>query len=254
MLMVISPAKTLDYKGRDFEDFTIPSELEQTQVLVNQLREMSPEALGKLMKISPKLADLNVERYETFSIPFDPSNAKQALLVFKGDVYKGMDVDDYSPDKLAFAQSHLRILSGLYGVLRPLDLMQPYRLEMGTKLKNERGKDLYAFWGQKIAIALNQAMEGAPNPHLVNLASNEYFKAIDQEVLKATVLNIAFKENKGGAYKVIAIHAKRARGLMVDYAINHQIEDIEALKNFDIEGYRYNQDLSTETEWVFCRG
>ncbi len=253
MLMVISPAKTLDYQGRSYDTFTVPSQLAHSQVLVDQLRDLGPAEIGKLMKISPKLADLNVERYDSFSMPFTPNNAKQALLVFKGDVYKGMDVEHYDAQELAYAQAHLRILSGLYGVLRPLDLMQPYRLEMGTKLKNSRGKDLYAFWGEKIAIALNQALEKSQSGWLVNLASNEYFKAIDQTTLAAKVLNIAFKENKGGLYKVIAIHAKRARGLMVNYAVKHQLQDIQALKDFDSEGYRYSQQLSTEAEWVFCR-
>ncbi len=253
MLMVISPAKTLDYNGRNFADFTIPAYLERSQTLIDQLRDLSPEDLGRLMKISPKLAHLNLNRYQTFSVPFDLDNAKQTLLVFKGDVYKGMDLDSYDAEDLNFAQTHLRILSGLYGILRPLDLMQPYRLEMGTKFKNPKGKDLYDFWGSQIAIAINQALETHPDSYLVNLASAEYFKAIAQKALKAKVLNIVFKEQKNSVLKVIALYAKRARGLMVDYAIKHRIQDVEDLKNFSAEGYQYKSNLSTENTWVFGR-
>ncbi len=254
MLMVISPAKTLDYSKRECPDFTIPVQLEQSQVLVNQLRDLSAVEIGELMYISPKLSDLNHQRYQDFQIPFTPDNSKQALLAFKGDVYKGIDTATYNPEDLNFAQQHLRILSGLYGILRPLDLMQPYRLEMGTKLKNAKGKNLYEFWGRQIAEAINEALDGQSENYLVNLASNEYFKAVDQKTLTSTLLNIAFKENKNGVYKVVAIHAKRARGLMVDYAIRNRVEKIEALKDFDTEGYQFNPELSSDQEWVFCRG
>ncbi|MEL6601988.1 MAG: peroxide stress protein YaaA [Cyanobacteria bacterium J06614_10] len=254
MLMVISPAKTLDYDGPDYPDFTLPAALTQSQILVDQLSTYDPTELSKLMKISDNLAQLNQQRYQTFQTPFTPDNAKQALLVFKGDVYKGIQVENYTKEELTFAQKHLRILSGLYGILRPLDLMQPYRLEMGTKLATKKGKNLYDFWGSQIAEAINEAIASEKEPCLVNLASNEYFKSIDRQALKAPVLNIAFKENKDGKYKVIGIHAKRARGLMVDFVIRNRIEAVEALKEFDVEGYAFSDALSTDNEWVFCRG
>ncbi|NJN23777.1 MAG: peroxide stress protein YaaA [Acaryochloridaceae cyanobacterium RL_2_7] len=254
MLMVISPAKTLDFSPRDCSDYTIPDQLDQSQELVEQLRELSPSEIGTLMKISPKLSDLNYQRFQDFHLPFSMDNAKPALLAFKGDVYKGIDTATYKPDDLNFAQKHLRILSGLYGILRPLDLIQPYRLEMGTKFQNAKGKNLYEFWGSQISELINQSLEGQSENVLVNLASNEYFKAIDQKRLKARLLNIAFKEHKNGAYKVVAIHAKRARGLMVDYGVRNRIQTVEALKGFDLEGYVFREDLSTESDWVFARG
>lgn len=251
--MVISPAKTLDYSGADYPDFTVPAVLNQSEALVNQLSTYDASELSKLMKISDKLADLNQQRYQDFETPFTPENAKQALLVFNGDVYRGIDVENYDSDDLAFAQDHLRILSGLYGILRPLDLMQPYRLEMGTKLKNERGRNLYEFWGSQISELINEALAEEETPYLVNLASNEYFKSVDLKALKAKVLNIAFKENKSGTYKVVAIHAKRARGMMVDFVIRNRIESLELMKGFDRDGYAFNAELSTDDEWVFCR-
>lgn len=253
MLMVISPAKTLDYSGADYPHFTVPEVLEKSEVLVNQLSTYEPLQLSDLMKISDKLAALNRQRYQDFETPFTPENAKQALLVFNGDVYRGIRVSEYDDEDLAFAQKHLRILSGLYGVLRPLDLMQPYRLEMGTKLKTEKGKNLYEFWGTQIAELINEALVSAAAPCLVNLASNEYFKSIDRQVLKAKVLNLAFKENKSGVYKIVAIHAKRARGLMVDFAIRNRVENVEQLKDFDAAGYRFEKDESAPDTWVFCR-
>ena len=205
------------------------------------------------MKISDKLATLNQQRFQDFTTPFTPQNAKQALLVFNGDVYRGIDSENYDEDDLAFAQDHLRILSGLYGILRPLDLMQPYRLEMGTKLATEKGKNLYEFWGTQISELINTELENTPDPCLVNLASNEYFKSVDLTSLKARVLNIAFKENKSGTYKIVAIHAKRARGLMVDFVIRDRIENPELMKGFDRDGYAFNLDLSDDATWVFCR-
>ena len=253
MLMVISPAKTLDFGNRDYVDFTVPDNLDQSQILVDQLQQFSPEDLGELMHISPKLSALNHQRYQDFQQPFTLDNAKQALLAFKGDVYKGIDTATYDPEDLNFAQQHLRILSGLYGILRPLDLIQPYRLEMGTKLKNSQGKNLYEFWGSHLAEAINEILIDQENPYLVNLASNEYFKAIDKTTLQPSLLNIAFKDNKNGVYKVIAIHAKRARGLMVDYVIRNRIQSIEGLKHFDVEGYQFNEDLSSPQEFTFTR-
>ncbi len=253
MLIVISPAKTLDYGGVDYPQFTQPAVLEQSQHLVDELRNYNQEQLSKLMKISDKLADLNYQRYLDFQTPFNPDNAKQALLVFKGDVYKGIRVEDYDEDDLAFAQDHLRILSGLYGILRPLDLMQPYRLEMGTKLKTKKGKNLYEFWGEQISELIDIELEKETEPCLVNLASKEYFKSINTDAIKARIINIDFKENKSGTYKIIAIYAKKARGLMVDFVIRNRIENPELMKGFDSDGYIFNESLSTTDSWVFCR-
>ncbi|MEL6552862.1 MAG: peroxide stress protein YaaA [Cyanobacteria bacterium J06621_11] len=254
MLMVISPAKSLDYAGPDYPHFTVPEVLDQSETLVTQLSDYDAPQLSELMKISDKLAQLNQQRFQDFQTPFTPNNAKQALLVFDGDVYKGIDVKNYDEGDLTFVQNHLRILSGLYGILRPLDLMQPYRLEMGTKLANERGKNLYEFWGDRIANLINQVLEKDPEPLLVNLASNEYFKSINKKALKAKVLNITFKEKKGDAYKIVAIYAKKARGLMVDFVIRNRIENPELMKGFDRDGYEFNPNLSDEETWVFCRG
>ncbi|MEL7349929.1 MAG: peroxide stress protein YaaA [Cyanobacteria bacterium P01_A01_bin.116] len=253
MLMVISPAKTLDYSGANYPEFTVPAVLKDSEKLVSQLSGYDAEQLSSLMKISDKLANLNQQRFQDFQTPFTPDNAKQALLVFKGDVYRGMSVADYTEEELSFAQDHLRILSGLYGVLRPLDLMQPYRLEMGTKLATDKGKNLYEFWGNKITELIDAELAGADDPCLVNLASNEYFKSINRKALKARVLNIAFKENKNDVYKIIAIHAKRARGLMADFVIRNQIDGAEGLKGFDREGYTFRESLSDDATWVFCR-
>lgn len=251
MLMIISPSKTQNFDPRPGIDHTVPAQAARTQRLVKQLRQYSPEDLGKLMKISPKLSDLNWQRYQDFQDSFTQDNAKQALLAFKGDVYNGIEVDTYTPEDFTFAQNHLRILSGLYGLLKPLDLIQPYRLEMGTKLQTGKGKTLYDFWGAQITDALNADL--ASDTTLVNLASGEYFKAVQPQQLNGKVLNIAFKENKNGTYKVIGIHAKRARGLMVNYAIQNRITAPKALQAFDEEGYGFEPSLSTETEWVFCR-
>ncbi|MGB3766550.1 MAG: peroxide stress protein YaaA [Phormidesmis sp.] len=253
MLMLISPAKTLDYTGADYARFTLPAVLDRSEVLAKQLSGYDAAELSVLMKISDKLADLNYQRYQEFQVPFTLDNAKQALLAFKGDVYKGMTVDSYTDEDLAFAQDHLRILSGLYGVLRPLDLMQPYRLEMGTKLSNEKGKNLYEFWGTQISELLNAGLQSHDDPCIVNLASNEYFKSVDRETLKARVLNIDFKENKDGDYKIVAIYAKRARGLMADFVIRNRIERVEALQGFDAEGYTFRESLSAADHWIFCR-
>ncbi|MGD1897406.1 MAG: peroxide stress protein YaaA [Phormidesmis sp.] len=251
--MVISPAKSLDYEGPNYPHYTMPAVLEQSETLVKQLSAYDESELSELMKISDKLAQLNRQRFRDFQTPFTPENAKQALLVFDGDVYKGIHVKDYDDDDLAFAQNHLRILSGLYGILRPLDLMQPYRLEMGTKLATDKGKNLYEFWGDQISDLINAELADESEPLLVNLASNEYFKSINLKKLKASVLNIAFKEKKGDSYKIVAIYAKKARGLMVDFVIRNRIEDPALMKGFDSDGYEFNAELSDESTWVFCR-
>jgi hypothetical protein len=201
------------------------------------------------MTLSDKLSKLNFDRFQTFKTPFSLDNAKQALLAFKVDVYNGIDAPSLSLEDLKFAQNNVRMISGLYGVLRPLDLIQPYRLEMGTKLSNKNGSNLYDYWGSKISKVLN----GDEKDLIINLASNEYFKSIDKKVLKAQILDIVFKEKKNDTYKVIGIYAKRARGLMVNYIIRNRITDPKALKNFSDEGYHYDEALSSDSSWVYIR-
>ena len=256
MIIVISPSKTLDFKTSPVTTFTQPRQLQQSQELIDTVKQLKPEDLSELMKISGKLSQLNWQRYQDFHQPFELNNAKQAILAFKGDVYNGIDTANYEPEDFAFAQQHLRILSGLYGALKPLDLIQPYRLEMGTRLKNKRGKDLYGFWNTQVTDLLNLDFDNNADaePLLINLASNEYFKVIKPEVLKAKILTLSFKENKGGAYKIIGIHAKRARGLMTDFIIRNKITIPEQIKKFNIENYVFNASLSSEQESVFSRG
>jgi uncharacterized protein len=255
MILIISPAKTLDLseETRYTSHFSLPTHLEETQQLVGVLAEMEPEQIGELMSVSPKLARLNYERYQAFSTPFDPSNAKQALLTFNGDVYTGFDLESYGEEEFEYAQAHLRILSGLYGLLRPLDLIQPYRLEMGTKLSNARGKDLYAFWGDPITQALNQALAQSDAPVLVNLASNEYFKSVQRQGIEGRIITPVFKDIREGLAKTIALFAKQARGEMCDYVIQAKVRDPEALKDFTRMGYHYDESRSTDNEWVFVR-
>lgn len=253
MIIVISPSKTLDFSANPFHTHTQPRQLQQSQELIDTAKHLSPEDLAGLMKISEKLSQLNWQRYQDFQQPFTLDNAKQALLAFKGDVYNGIDSDNYKAEDFDFAQKHLRILSGLYGALRPLDLIQPYRLEMGTRLQNNHGKNLYEFWDEQVTERLNQDFNDDPNPLLINLASNEYFKVIKPKILKTRILTLSFKENKAGIYKVIGIHAKRARGLMTNFIIKKQLTDPEKIKAFDSENYRFNESLSSENEWVFSR-
>ena len=254
MLIVISPAKTLDFETPPkVPTFTIPDFLDDSAELIDELRSYEPYRLGDLMGISPKLADLNSNRYHNWSLPFTADNAKQSVLAFKGDVYAGLDADNLSTDDLQFAQAHLRILSGLYGVLKPLDLMQPYRLEMGTKLKNRRGKDLYDFWDDRINKTLNDELAGHGSPVLVNLASNEYFKSVQPERLNARIVTPTFKEARNGDYKFISFTAKKARGLMSRYIIRNRLAEPDDLRGFDLEGYRYNDALSDTDSPVFTR-
>lgn len=252
MIIVISPSKTQDFSPDSNSQLSYPRQLEQSQQLINILLELNPEELAKLMKISEKLSHLNWQRFQDFSQPFTLENAKQALLAFKGDVYGGIDVDNYSPEDFNFAQQHLRMLSGLYGVLRPLDLIQAYRLEMGTRLQNPCGNNLYEFWDSQITELLNQDLSH-DDPVLINLASNEYFKAIKPKLLNARILTLSFKENKNGVYKIVAIYAKRARGLMANFVIKNRLTDIEELKTFNMDNYTFNRVLSTVDEWVFTR-
>ena len=250
MLIVISPAKTLDYSTPSISDYTLPDFPSDVKSLVNVMKKKSASEISQLMHISDNLASLNEERYKTFKQTFSPENSKQALLAFKGDVYTKIDVDSYSKEDFDFAQDHLRILSGLYGLLKPLDLIQPYRLDMGTKLETKKGSNLYDYWGSKIAKALNEVAQGKT---LINLASQEYFKAVDTKVLKSEVITIHFKEYKNGTYQIIGLFAKQARGMMTNFAIKEKITNPEQLKTFQEGGYEYAEGLSSSKEWVFVR-
>ncbi|TNF91687.1 MAG: peroxide stress protein YaaA [Gammaproteobacteria bacterium] len=254
MLTVISPAKTLDYDTPTVTDsFTQPAHLTQSRKLIKRLRELSATDLSSLMHISDGLAELNQQRFKQWKTPFKPENARQALFAFKGDVYLGLDAYSLNPDNVEFAQDHLRILSGLYGLLRPLDLMQPYRLEMGTRLDTEQGSNLYQFWDDRITRSLNQELKQSDTRTLINLASTEYFKSIKPKQLQADIITPAFKEYRDGQYKFIQFFAKKARGLMARYIIDNRIDDSEGLKDFNYEGYGYKPSLSNEREWVFTR-
>ncbi|AFI85598.1 peroxide stress protein YaaA [Methylophaga nitratireducenticrescens] len=253
MLTVISPAKTLDFDTPASTDkHTEPRFLDQSLQLIEQLKKLSSQEIASLMKISDKLAGLNMARFQQWQMPFTDENAKQAILAFKGDVYTGLQAETLDEKDLDFAQQHLRILSGLYGVLRPLDLMQPYRLEMGTPFQNDAGRDLYHFWGDQLRKSL-EAEPALKDGVLVNLASNEYFKAVDAKKLKATIITPIFKDWKNGQYKMISFYAKKARGLMSRYIIDQQINSPEKLKQFDSDGYRYSEEMSQKNDWVFIR-
>ena len=255
MITVISPAKKLDLNPAPTGlESSKPDFLAQSRKLNRILREYSELDLMELMHISNNIAALNVERNHQWKTPFTNNNALPAIMAFKGDVYQGMDAASLNENDLKFSQKHLRILSGLYGLLRPLDLMQPYRLEMGTQLKNEKGKNLYEFWGSQITDKLNQELAGHRSKTLINLASNEYFKSVQPRQLDAEVITPGFKEKKNGEYKMIGIFAKKARGLMSRYLIKNRIDQPEDLKSFDLDDYRYNEKLSTENSWVFTRG
>ena len=254
MLMVISPAKTLDFETPPAtERFTLPQYLDHSQELVEQLRELSPAQISELMHVSDKIGGLNAARFGSWTPAFTPANAKQALLAFKGDVYTGLDAQSLGEADFDYAQQHLRMLSGLYGLLRPLDLMQPYRLEMGTKLANARGKDLYAFWGIRISEWLNEALADQGDDLLLNLASNEYFSAVKRSALKARIIDTEFKDLKNGQYKIISFYAKKARGLMSRFVIEQRINDPATLKQFDAQGYRYSVEQSSCEKLVFLR-
>ena len=255
MLMLISPAKTLDYETPSTTySFTIPDYLDMSYELVGVVKQKSFKDLMELMQVSQNIAELNVERFSQWKLPFTPENSKQAVLAFKGDVYAGLDAPALSENRLAYVQSHLRILSGLYGLLRPLDLMQPYRLEMGLKLTTNKGENLYQFWGEKITNALNVLLTEQEESVLINLASNEYFKSVKKKNLDGRIITPEFKDWKNGQYKMISFFAKKARGLMVRYAIDHNIEKAEVLQNFNYDGYHFNPELSKADNWVFSRG
>ncbi|WP_256853071.1 peroxide stress protein YaaA [Pantoea sp. Fr+CA_20] len=254
MLMVISPAKTLDYESPlATQRFTQPALLEKSQQLIKIARKLSPAQVASLMSISDKLAHLNAERFNSWQPDFSLENARQAILAFKGDVYTGLQAETFSEKDFDFAQDHLRMLSGLYGLLRPLDLMQPYRLEMGIKLANPAGQDLYSFWGDLLTEKLNDALASQRDDVLINLASDEYFKAIKPKKLHARLIKPVFLDEKNGKFKVISFYAKKARGLMSRYIIQHRLTKPEQLTRFDVDGYAFAADESRENELVFKR-
>tara|TARA_R110002110_G_scaffold205066_7_gene417013 strand:- start:142861 stop:143646 length:786 start_codon:yes stop_codon:yes gene_type:complete len=254
MLTIISPAKTLDFDTPPTtRKATQPAFLERSEALVEDARAMSPQDIRELMGVSENIANLNHQRFMNWSTPFSLDNAKQALLAFKGDVYTGLQAATLSSAELSFAQKHLRILSGLYGLLRPLDLMQPYRLEMGLKFSNSGGSNLYQFWGDAITKELQSALKKSGSPVLVNLASNEYFKAVQPGALDAELITPVFKDLKNGKYKVVSFYAKKARGQMARYIIDNGLNDAESLKKFRTDGYRYSKAESTARELVFTR-
>lgn len=255
MLFVISPAKKLDFseETRYTQEYSQPRMLDQAEVLVKSLSKYSAKKIVTLMHLSEQLAQLNYERYQTFTPPFTPANAKQAILSFAGDVYQSLETEAYEQEHYDYAQHHVRILSGLYGLLKPLDLIQPYRLEMGTKLTTRRGKDLYSFWKDRIRKILEADLTETGDQILVNLASNEYFKSVQAKNLNARVITPQFKDEKDGNLKIISFFAKQARGAMVDFAIKEQVTHAEQLKDFQGMGYGFREELSKENEWVFVR-
>lgn len=254
MLTVISPAKTLDYTSPlATEKSTQPELLDQSELLIGKLRKLSPPKVAELMKLSDKLANLNFGRYLDWHQPFTPENSRQAILAFKGDVYTGLEAEKFSEKEFEFAQQHLRILSGLYGVLRPLDLMQPYRLEMGTRLKVGRKDNLYQFWGDQISELLNQQLKSIKSETLVNLASDEYFKSVNLKELNAEVVTPVFKDLKSGQYKIISFFAKKARGIMASWMIRNRVDDANQLRDFAEAGYRFSLENSDAGRLVFLR-
>lgn len=252
MLTIISPSKTLDYQTPLItKQHSLPEFLESTKQLIDIFKKLSSDDLAKLMSISPKLATTNYERFQNWHTDFNLDNARQAILAFKGDVYEGLHVEDFNDADLKFAQSHLRILSGLYGLLRPLDLIQPYRLEMGIRLKNGNNTNLYQFWGEKLTNKLNEEL--SKSPVLINLASNEYFKAIKPKALNAKIIQPIFLDKSKDDYKVISFYAKKARGLMSRFIIKNSINHSDDIKSFNLEGYQFDSKRSTELEWYFTR-
>ena len=254
MITLLSPSKKLNFKNQDtVSTFTQCDFLESAQVLVNLAKNLTIQDLKDLMKISDSLADLNKERFDNWSLPFNKENAKQAILAFDGGVYSGLEAETFSQKDLDFAQNHLRILSGLYGVLKPLDLMQPYRLEMGTKLENAKGKNLYDFWNNEVTNNLNKHIKKHENKTILNCSSNEYFNVIDQKNLEGIILNTVFKEYREGELKFISFNAKKARGLLAKFVINNRISSNDDLKDFNLENYKFDSSLSDESTFVFTR-
>ena len=254
MIITLSPSK-----GQDFdtptpsEIFTLPEQLEESQLLINEAKKLDMESVRELMAVSENISTLNVQRFQDWQLPFNINNAKAALFAFKGDVYSGIEKDKYDDGDLAYAQDHLRILSGLYGALRPMDLIQPYRLEMKTRLENPRGENLYQFWGDLITNKLNQCLEQQEEKTLVNLASNEYYKSVKPKLIEGRILNIAFKEVKEGKSRILAVYAKKARGMMTDFILRNRIEHADDIKDFGTANYKFSVSESTENNWVFSR-
>lgn len=254
MLILLSPSKTLDLESpQPAITPTEPRLLDKSKDLITILRKKSHDEIKSLMGISDKLTELNTQRYKDFTTPFTAKNARACIFSFKGDVYDGLDISKFNNEQLQRLQSHVRILSGLYGLLRPFDLMQPYRLEMGTKLENPKGKNLYNFWGQHITDLINQDLQQHTDRTIVNLASNEYFKAVDYAKLDGQLITPVFKERKGNQLKVIGLFAKKARGMMTRHLMMQPSPTSDAIKAFHMDGYTYDESLSTAKEWVFTR-
>ena len=254
MIAVVSPAKTLDFESKyDFEH-TLPKIQKEALALIEVLKEQSENEVSELMSISDQLAHINVERYHKFTKKKNAAHARHAIFAFRGDVYQGLEAENFSPEELEFSQSHFRILSGLYGLIRPLDLIQPYRLEMGTKLRVNGSKNLYEFWGDKIANQLNRDLKNQGDDLLINLASVEYFKSVNLTKLKAKVVDVDFKDFSNGDYNVVSFFAKKARGMMSRYIIKNQPTTVEELRAFDYSGYRFDESNSTNELLAFKRG
>lgn len=254
MLLVVSPAKNLDFETPlPTDKFSQPELLDHSQALINYCQKLAPADISTLMGISDKLAGLNAARFGEWSMPFTVENSRQAVLAFNGDVYTGLDAKTFTEADFDFAQQHMRILSGLYGLLKPLDLMQAYRLEMGTRLANDRGTNLYQFWGSIITNSLNEALAQQGDGVLINLASNEYFKSVKKKELNGEIITPAFKDWKNGQFKMISFFAKKARGLMARYIIENRLTDKEQLKSFDVAGYQFSEELSQGNDWVYTR-
>ncbi|HKL34286.1 MAG TPA: peroxide stress protein YaaA [Tangfeifania sp.] len=255
MLIVISPAKSLDFDTKPkTKEYTLPELLGESEKLVEELKQMSPDHLSKLMGISKDLAELNFQRFQTWHLPFTPENAKQAVLTFSGEVFRGLDANSLPAKQLKQAQKKLRILSGLYGVLKPLDLIQPYRLEMGTKLKSGEANNLYEFWNPQLSEKVREAVEESGSGVLINLASKEYFKSIDTKILRKEIITPEFRDMKNGHYKIISVYAKKARGMMTRFIIENDIKKVTDLQAFDMDGYNYNPGMSKTNRPVFTRG
>jgi len=254
MIITLSPSK-----GQDFDTatpsklFTLPEQLDDSQLLINEAKKLDMKAVRELMDVSENISNLNVQRFQDWQLPFTPQNAKAALYAFKGDVYSGIEKDKYDDGDLAYAQDHLRILSGLYGALRPMDLIQPYRLEMKTKLENPRGENLYQFWGERITSKLNESLQEQEEKTLVNLASNEYYKSVKPKLIDGRILNVSFKEEKDGKSRILAVYAKKARGMMTDFILRNRIEHAEDIKDFGTANYKFSKAESSDDNWVFTR-
>jgi len=253
MLILISPAKTLKTDVSALTNSSIPEFIDNSDKLVARLKKLTPQKLGELMGISAKLAQINYERYQSWEVPFTSEDALNAIFAFRGEVYNGLDIDSFTQEDLDYTNNHLRILSGLYGLLKPMDAILPYRLEMGTKLKIGRNNNLYEYWGDKITLLINKQLKQSEEETIVNLASNEYFKVINTKKLKANIITPVFMEKKNGKYKVISIYAKKARGLMTAFILKNRIQSAEEIKHFDLDGYIFNDDLSKKSKIAFTR-